>query len=254
MERFRSSIRSEPRSPVERLKDTVSKMCLYTGSPRGSESTSPQPSPKKRCSLPDVGAVVREKVDPGLVRNLDLGESNRNNLTADARLGAVDPKKCQETSASDAPRIGNKPCCINNTDAAVGGSDEDEIQGPLCQGELDPTGAPAATTSRICCGTERVDAPSLNTDATSQRESSRGGLARCCIALTGWEGEDISSSSLNAAGPRCASAVPATKTRGKEAQHERDVSYLTPPIRQNHGSDSSQLQQVNSFELEEVHY
>uniref|UniRef100_H3C3T6 ITPR-interacting domain-containing protein n=1 Tax=Tetraodon nigroviridis TaxID=99883 RepID=H3C3T6_TETNG len=63
MERFRSSIRSEPRSPVERLKDTVSKMCLYTGSPRGSESTSPQPSPKKRGSLSDVGDFVREKIE-----------------------------------------------------------------------------------------------------------------------------------------------------------------------------------------------
>lgn len=225
MERFRSSIRSEPRSPVERLKDTVSKMCLYTGSPRGSESTSPQPSPKKRCSLPDVGAVLREKFGPGAVRNLDLGESNRNT------------KAWQETSASDAPRSGNKPCCNdavvdgNNTQAA---SAEDQTQGPLCQGELEPTGTPAAATSRICCGTERVE-------ATSERESSRGRLARCCIALTGWKGEDISSSSLNTAGEE-----------EKEPQHKRDISYLTPPIHQNHGSDSCQLQQVNSFELEEV--
>lgn len=76
IERFRSSVRSEPRSPVERLKDTVSKMCLYTGSPRGSDSTSPQASPKKRTSLPDVvGAVL--KVRPGASKNLQLGESNR---------------------------------------------------------------------------------------------------------------------------------------------------------------------------------
>ncbi|XP_054640854.1 protein TESPA1 isoform X2 [Dunckerocampus dactyliophorus] len=51
MERFRSSVHSEPRSPADRLKDTVSKMCLYTGSPRGSDSTSPLPSPR-RSSLP----------------------------------------------------------------------------------------------------------------------------------------------------------------------------------------------------------
>uniref|UniRef100_A0A8C2JM43 Thymocyte expressed, positive selection associated 1 n=2 Tax=Cyprinus carpio TaxID=7962 RepID=A0A8C2JM43_CYPCA len=50
----RASVRSEPRSPVERLKDTISKMCLYTGS-RGSDSTSPSNSPRKRkCSLSDV--------------------------------------------------------------------------------------------------------------------------------------------------------------------------------------------------------
>ncbi|KAF3690058.1 Protein TESPA1 Thymocyte-expressed positive selection-associated protein 1 [Channa argus] len=72
IERFRSSVRSEPRSPVERLKDTVSKMCLYTGSPRGSDSSSPQTSPRKRASLPDVvGAVL--KVKTGLPKTWILG-------------------------------------------------------------------------------------------------------------------------------------------------------------------------------------
>lgn len=47
--RSRNSVRSEPRSPVERLKDTISKMCLYTGS-RGSDSTPPNNSPRKRKS------------------------------------------------------------------------------------------------------------------------------------------------------------------------------------------------------------
>uniref|UniRef100_A0A8C2Z398 ITPR-interacting domain-containing protein n=1 Tax=Cyclopterus lumpus TaxID=8103 RepID=A0A8C2Z398_CYCLU len=73
IERFRSNIRSEPRSPVERLKDTVSKMCLYTGSLRGSDSTSPQPSPGKRPSLPDVVSIVLEKVKTGATKKLDLG-------------------------------------------------------------------------------------------------------------------------------------------------------------------------------------
>lgn len=50
-QRFFGNVRTEPRSPVERLKDTVSKMCLYT---RGSESTSPNYSPHKRNSLSDV--------------------------------------------------------------------------------------------------------------------------------------------------------------------------------------------------------
>ncbi|KAI7808170.1 protein ITPRID2 isoform X2 [Triplophysa rosa] len=50
----RTSVRSEPRSPVERLKDTISKMCLYTGS-RGSDSASPSSSPRKRkCSQSGV--------------------------------------------------------------------------------------------------------------------------------------------------------------------------------------------------------
>uniref|UniRef100_A0A3Q2VVU5 Thymocyte expressed, positive selection associated 1 n=2 Tax=Haplochromini TaxID=319058 RepID=A0A3Q2VVU5_HAPBU len=73
IERFRSSIRSEPRSPVERLKDTVNKMCLYTGSPRGSDSTSPQPSPRKRSSLPEVVDIVW-KNKSGVNKKLDLEE------------------------------------------------------------------------------------------------------------------------------------------------------------------------------------
>lgn len=55
--RFFGSVRSEPRSPVERLKDTVSKMCLYAGS-RTSESTSPHSSPRKRASVPEIPAQL----------------------------------------------------------------------------------------------------------------------------------------------------------------------------------------------------
>lgn len=71
--RFMGSIRSEPRSPVERLKDTVSKMCLYTGTPRGSDSTSPVPSPRKRSSLPDLVEIVMEKSKTGACRTLNPG-------------------------------------------------------------------------------------------------------------------------------------------------------------------------------------
>ncbi|XP_076596039.1 uncharacterized protein tespa1 isoform X1 [Chaetodon auriga] len=94
IERFRSSVRSEPRSPVERLKDTVSKMCLYTGSPRGSDSTSPQPSPKKRSSLPDVVDVVLERVKTGVTKKLDLEEYNRRNSAVDVKLDTDSVKCC----------------------------------------------------------------------------------------------------------------------------------------------------------------
>ncbi|XP_063767251.1 protein TESPA1 isoform X2 [Eleginops maclovinus] len=90
IERFRGSIRSEVRSPVERLKDTVSKMCLYTGSPRGSDSTSPQPSPIKRSSLPDVVDIVLEKHKSGATKKLDLGEYNK--IAVVARLVTDDDK------------------------------------------------------------------------------------------------------------------------------------------------------------------
>ncbi|KAK2861900.1 hypothetical protein Q5P01_001433 [Channa striata] len=100
IERFRSSVRSEPRSPVERLKDTVSKMCLYTGSPRGSDSSSPQTSPRKRASLPDVvGAVLKGKT--GASKNLDLGEYNRTNSAVDIRLVTDGDKACSSWKKED---------------------------------------------------------------------------------------------------------------------------------------------------------
>lgn len=307
MERFRSSIRSEPRSPVERLKDTVSKMCLYTGSPRGSESTSPQPSPKKRCSLPDVGELEQETVEPRVAKNLHLGESNRNNSTADVRLGVVDSESChrgtevrgQETSTSDTLHSGHKSCCTNNKDAVVDGNsnkavsvdnktqgaslsletvDRGDNQRPLCQQELDPTGTPAATaapeeplsccrpkpnTASCVCSARHVDAssfPSFMQNVVSEDEQdnqtqpcpvqiSRSNFARCCTFPTDWEGEDMTSCSGNTAGSHHTSAV-----RAKKSLHQRDIRYLTPPAHQNQGSVSSNLQKVNSFELEEVCY
>ncbi|XP_017264017.1 protein TESPA1 [Kryptolebias marmoratus] len=92
--RFRTSVRSEPRSPVERLKDTVNKMCLYTGSPRGSDSTSPQPSPRKRASLPDVVDIVI-KTKTGTSKQLDLGEQAKSEV--DFKL-ITDCGKMEQTS------------------------------------------------------------------------------------------------------------------------------------------------------------
>ncbi|CAB1353276.1 unnamed protein product [Coregonus sp. 'balchen'] len=94
--RFMGSVRSEPRSPVERLKDTVSKMCLYTGSGGsarlGSDSACPRPgfspgpgsgsAPKKRSSLPDLMGLVLENTKAEPVSrdmeedNQDTGDSN----------------------------------------------------------------------------------------------------------------------------------------------------------------------------------
>ncbi|XP_038151026.1 protein ITPRID2-like isoform X1 [Cyprinodon tularosa] len=110
MERFRTSIRSEPRSPVERLKDTVNKMCLYTGSPRGSESTSPQPSPRKRSSLPEVvDIMLRSKT--GSAKKLDLGGNDRCGSCGDLSLliDSEDMEKTQLTVAdTDFYQRGNK--------------------------------------------------------------------------------------------------------------------------------------------------
>ncbi|XP_043098380.1 protein TESPA1 isoform X2 [Puntigrus tetrazona] len=70
----RTSVRSEPRSPVERLKDTISKMCLYTGS-RGSDSTSPSNSPRKRnCSLSGVVERSAEDDDQELCLQMEVDD------------------------------------------------------------------------------------------------------------------------------------------------------------------------------------
>ncbi|XP_070708420.1 protein ITPRID2 [Pempheris klunzingeri] len=132
IERFRSTVRSEPRSPVERLKETVSKMCLYTGSPRGSDSTSPQPSPKKRSSLPNVVDVVLETVKTGVTKKLDLGEYDRSNSAVDVQLEADGDKTCNSWKDGQTEQIiattgilhnGNKICheemeCNKQTDNA----------------------------------------------------------------------------------------------------------------------------------------
>lgn len=76
------------------MKDTVSKMCLYTGSPRGSDSTSPQPSPRKRSSLPDVVDIVLEKVKSGATKKLDLGEFSGRAFAVDDQLEADTDQSC----------------------------------------------------------------------------------------------------------------------------------------------------------------
>lgn len=257
MERFRSNIRSEPRSPVERLKDTVSKMCLYTGSPRGSESTSPQSSPKKRCSLSDVGDFAREKVQPGVVKNLRLGESIRNNSTADVR-----------SVASDNLHIGSKTCCIKNKNAVVDGnysravSVDNKTQGSRTSLSLETadradTGTPVATAAPedalCCCRPKPNTASHICCEAGHGHAPVQISRTTCCMTVTGWVGEDIKSCSPYAGGSHHASTVPASKT-GEESLHERDIRYLTPLIHQSQDSISSNLKHVNSFELEEVHY
>lgn len=94
-QRFFGNIRNEPRSPVERLKDTVSKMCLYTGS-RGSDSVSPNSSPRKRNSLPDVVGMVL-----GTVKNeggMDQGRAAWLQGMANDIAHQTGDKKAQQTA------------------------------------------------------------------------------------------------------------------------------------------------------------
>ncbi|KAK1901131.1 Protein TESPA1 [Dissostichus eleginoides] len=319
IERFRGSIRSEVRSPVERLKDTVSKMCLYTGSPRGSDSTSPQPSPRKRDSLPDVVGIVLEKHKSGATKKLDLGDYDRSNL--DVRLfmdgdtscdSGKDAQTQQSMEDEDILQNGNTTChkmqgCkqTDNVDAdensvraadldsrthsvtslassvsgetvieteldscASGTADlkpvakmtydlicpqivESVHQAPFCQQTIIPKTNTCISSEKVSIdGSHEPDIQISIPEPDTRQTHASGSLpvlapygdpTQCCITVTGWEGGGVSPHSSNATDASHASTVmPLQK-------------YLNPLTRHILGHDSNPLQQVNSFELEEVH-
>ncbi|CAL8340143.1 unnamed protein product [Merluccius merluccius] len=101
LERFRSvggSVRSEPRSPVERLKETVSKMCLYTGggARRDSDGASPLASPRKRPGMPEVVDIVLENAKLKAPKKLYFLEPS-----SDRDKGEEEHR--QQTTATDVP-------------------------------------------------------------------------------------------------------------------------------------------------------
>lgn len=81
--------------------------------------------------------------------------------------------------------------------------------------------------------------------------ASNGSYTHYCITVTGWEGGDTCSCSLNAADSSQTSAVPPAQTR-EESFNEGKSRYLNPPMHQGLGHFPNNLQQVNSFEMEEV--
>lgn len=324
IERFRSTVRSEPRSPVERLKDTVSKMCLYTGSPRGSDSTSPQPSPKKRSSLPDVVDIVLEKVKIGVSKKLDLEDCNGSNSDADASPVTGGDKSCgigkeeqtQQTVAdTETLQSGNQNCemqggkqtdNVHADEKGIRAADldsgtyrtslasslsgetviEKDHQLLSCQPELDSTQTdtetpnlkPVAkvtydlicpqiverthqapfsthclkTNTPVSSVTESIDRSHPGSQAAASEAShigasaslpvtaSDGSFTQCYITVTGSEGDSPDS------GP--ASTVPPILT----CEEPRSKRYLKPLTQQGPGQVSTNLQQLNSFELEEV--
>ena len=324
IERFRSTVRSEPRSPVERLKDTVSKMCLYTGSPRGSDSTSPQPSPQKRSSLPDVVDIVLEKVKIGVSKKLDLGERNKGDLDADVSPTMDGDKSCgtgkeeqtQQTVVDTEPlQSGNQNCEMQDgqqtdnvraDDKGVRVADLDSgtyrtslassLSGETViekdhrllarQPELDSTQShtetahlkPVAkvtydlicpqivesthqapfsmrcpkTNTPISSVTESIDRSCPGSQAAASEASHSGasaslpvmasdsGFTQCYITVTSSEGDAPDSTP--------AWTVPPVLT----CEEPISEGYLKPLTQQGPGQVSSNLQQVNSFELEEV--
>uniref|UniRef100_UPI0037E925F4 protein TESPA1 n=1 Tax=Semicossyphus pulcher TaxID=241346 RepID=UPI0037E925F4 len=308
IERFRSNIRSEPRSPVERLKDTVSKMCLYTGSPRGSDSTSPQPSPRKRSSLPDVVEIVLDKVKSGANKKLDLGEYNRSNSAVDVRLitdgyearskQTDNSENCMKAADFDSRTQSERTSLASSlsgetvieTDlqflSCSAQSDTRTALKPLAKVTLDlicpqivesvhqapfSTHGPETNISPLICSetgskdrpcpgsqaaVSQQDHDSHTDDAAWLLEASRSlpvlrsdsSYTQCCISVTGWEGDDASSCSLNEPDSSHASAVQPVQTC-EESSSEGKSRYLNP---QGPGLVSSNLRQANSFEMEEV--
>lgn len=347
IERFRSSIRSEPRSPVERLKDTVNKMCLYTGSPRGSDSTSPQPSPRKRSSLPEVVDIVW-KNKSGVNKKLDLEECNSNNSAMDVNQitdGENGLETQQSTTDMEILEDRNKTCETEmgddnkqpkdvdsgendsmtqsvRTSVASSLSEETVIETHSesfsCQPEPDScltqsnkrtaelkpvakvtydlicpqivesvhrapfcsqrTHSPEnlspserESTDKSCSVSHKfslqasVTKSNLNShtdDVASSGEATRGDASRSlpvsepsgsythyCITVTGWEGDDVPSSSSKTSDSSHASHGFYGE---KKSPSEKQGQYLNPLMHQSLGKLSSNLQQVNSFELEEV--
>lgn len=320
IERFRSSIRSEPRSPVERLKDTVSKMCLYTGSPRGSDSTSPQPSPKKRSSLPDVVDVVLERVKTAVTKKLDLEEPNRINPTVDVNLIMDGAEPCQSTNIiqtqqnmTDSDAFHDADIEVDNNGVSVisldGGShniwtsvssslsgetviETDQQSQPeldtetvylngvaqvthdlTCPQEAESGHHESLCTSNqktsnflSCSETEHIDksqpSPCLQAAVSEPDEDSHtigslpgpadnAGFSQCSITVTGWDGDNVSLCPSNTPDSSHTSCVPPVKSC-EESREEGQSLYPNPLTPQGLKPVVINLQQENSFELEEV--
>nr|XP_023651189.1 protein TESPA1 isoform X1 [Paramormyrops kingsleyae]XP_023651190.1 protein TESPA1 isoform X1 [Paramormyrops kingsleyae]XP_023651191.1 protein TESPA1 isoform X1 [Paramormyrops kingsleyae]XP_023651192.1 protein TESPA1 isoform X1 [Paramormyrops kingsleyae]XP_023651193.1 protein TESPA1 isoform X1 [Paramormyrops kingsleyae] len=163
--RFFSSARSEPKSPVERLKDTVSKMCLYTGSSlRSPEAT----SVCKRPSLPDVIEAVLERVKGGdtvaeqAEESMLGGDVNKDNRMENQR----DSGKEREEQKTKAERH-NLDCRDPRGRTAKGGANKAETLSisPLLQKEDSKTNQ--CTSSPLSKGFQLTSNPYFNPDKPS---------------------------------------------------------------------------------------
>lgn len=287
MGRFRGSVRSEPRSPVERLKDTVSKMCLYTGSPRGSDSTSPQPSPKKRPSLPDVVDVVLEKVKTRVTKKLELEGKTGTDPGVDMKLMA------SHGANTETGKSGERVDELDSGSRTVWASVSSSLSGEtvieadqLFKPELDartaePSRVDEITHDLICpqvSGSRHSESsctgnpkPSASLPARSGTEhTDRSELSPCVQAAVPEPDEDShTTGSLPVSSPsQCSITVRGGDGDGAPPSNAPDSGYLGLPLRGSCEGGQSllpnpamhqglspvtvNLQQASSFELEEV--
>ncbi|XP_053723116.1 protein TESPA1 [Synchiropus splendidus] len=262
MERFRSSVRSEPRSPAERLKDTVSKMCLYTKSPHGSESCTPQASPQKRSSLSDFVEVVLDKSQTRAAKRLDL---NFDDNDADIDRNSEDDESFLDTGNS-----GESLSLSGETVKDMNLSQSRNQRIPVARVAQDVICRQIVETVHqepFCC----MHASNMRDTASSSRSLEKesqvpqqnnakeshdipekllpvqawiGGSTGCSIFVTD-EGQILPQCRSAASGDSLVQTCQESSAAGK-------IHYLNPPEHGTLRPNPDHLQQVNSFELEEV--
>uniref|UniRef100_A0A8C6T7F3 ITPR-interacting domain-containing protein n=1 Tax=Neogobius melanostomus TaxID=47308 RepID=A0A8C6T7F3_9GOBI len=296
MERFRSSIRSDPRSPVDKLKDTVSKMCLYTGSNR--ESDSPLPSPSNNVGFPEIVDIVLEK--PRHVKKLNIGQGDLNavmdvctddqgyfNINTTEHLTSAAGEEANQTGNTNNELAHNEEAdiiqteeCNNETCRTYISSLLPEPESSVCAGGPKPL--VKASFEHICpqiveCVHQAPFDFQYEHSKTGDVESAGTEIVRDTLCLKSLQAKRPVSSSSESTGPavnqddtsqpRPSSVVNSTqicccitvKTKGdsiivpptkmcKKTEHDTHNQCLSPePL------ISRNLQQVNSFELEEMH-
>jgi len=246
--------RSEPRSPVARLKETVARMCLYTG---GARRASERDSERKRHSLPEVVDIVLENAK--LQASLDVRHDPHRELEEE------EGEHGQQTATTDAPMqpSGLDARCHMVARGTVDQSDglEADWNGATSSADLEKSGTGILSKTREPPSSRSRGVSLESSDAEEDRhilsysadprsdEYGQGegpmsaghpvphsGPPPRCVVFTGWEGDNVTS--LATRGPIHGSNGPEQARR------------LLCPLK--HFSDKSN--RANSFEIEEVLY
>ncbi|KAG7259167.1 hypothetical protein CRUP_005395 [Coryphaenoides rupestris] len=273
-DRFRGVVvgsdHSEPRSPVARLKETVARMCLYTG---GARRDSERDSERKRPSLPEVVDIVLENAKLQAPRKLDFSEPSLD-VQHDPHRELEEEEEeegehGQQTAMTDVPR---QPSSLDarchmvargTVDQSDGlGADRNGATSSADLGGtriLSKTCEPLSSRSRKTSDAEEDRhilsySADPHSDKYGQGEGPtsadhpvpHSGPPPCCITFTGWEGDNVTSSATH--GPIHGSNGPIHGSNGPEQARRTGSRRLLCPLKR--FSDKSR--QANSFDIEEV--
>ncbi|MGH0180195.1 UNVERIFIED_CONTAM: hypothetical protein FKN15_003790 [Acipenser sinensis] len=272
-----NSVRSEPRSPVDRLKDTISKMCLYTGSREslGSPGPSPRASPKKRRSMPNVVEMI-------------LGTSEAGTPTQLSRAGfRPDPMDGLSSSVSvEGSRTPVTGCALEPLQCSEPGKFCQDVICPLivetvhkepfaCLVHTEMVGTAGAVgltlRSRVCVGSGKTTATgegsseepvTVKADRCLRDGCSKRGTRTsedvsrdpeaildpvCRITINGTEGDLVEELELSEIIVESFGDSEGSGTSAKLKESSSFPGYLSPAKEGAHT-----LKQENSFEMEEV--